>query len=111
MRFYGISSEDRILEIVESIADGEWIFEEEGEKRLLSLEEARLRLKELVELVKNWKGQMKHLPAGTALIFVHEPSEPKAFKIYDLSSLGCASSLNPPRWKVYRRDMEAQLSP
>ncbi|MDW8293782.1 MAG: hypothetical protein RMK21_00295 [Aquificaceae bacterium] len=111
MRFYGISSEDKAMEMVESISEGEWVFEEEGNKRLLSLEEARLKLKELVELVKSWKSQMKHLPAYTALIFVHEPSEPKAFKIYDLTSLGCASSLNPPRWKLYRRDIEAQLSP
>ena len=112
MRFYGIPSEDRVVEIVNSInSSGAWIFEDNGEKYVLNSEEVKAKLLELVEKVKEWKASMKHIPAGTTLIFVHEPSEPKAFKIYDLSSLGCAVSLNPPRWKVYIKELEAQMSP
>ncbi|MDQ7081648.1 MAG: hypothetical protein Q9N34_00570 [Aquificota bacterium] len=103
MRFYGIPSESRVLELVDNINSGEWVFEDtEGEgKETFSSEEARERLKSLVEEVKGWKESLTTLTKGTVFIFVHEPESPKAFKIYDTSSLGCSTELKPPRWKVY----------
>ncbi|NPA40652.1 MAG: hypothetical protein GXO18_00045 [Aquificae bacterium] len=108
MRFYGVPSENRVLEIVESIKNGEWVFEDTKEKvkETLSFEEAKAKLRQLVEEVKRWKEQLTTLTQGTVFIFVHEPSEPKAFKIYDTSSLGCSTSLTPPRWKVYLKELE-----
>ncbi len=105
MRFYGIPSEDRVLEIIELIREGEWVFEEKGKKEILEAEQVRERLRSIVEEVKSWKISNKHIPSATTFFFVHEPSEPKAFKIYDLSSLGCSNSLVPPRWKVYRKEL------
>lgn len=99
------------MEILENIGEGLWVFEEGEKRQVLNSEEVKEKLKELVSLVREWKSQIRQLPASTPLFFVHEPSEPKAFKIYDLSSLGCAPSLNPPRWKVYRKELEGQLSP
>jgi hypothetical protein len=111
MRFYGIPSESRALEIVESVNSGEWVFEDvkENRKETLSSEQAREKLKAIIEEVKGWKEQLTTLTQGTVFIFVHEPSQPKAFKIYDTSSLGCSTSLTPPRWKVYLKELEGQV--
>ncbi len=111
MRFYGIPSEDRALEIVKSIDRGEWIYEDTKEKTRLELdhEEVKEKLKNLVEEVKRWKEELSTLTQGTVFIFVCEPQEPKAFKIYDTSSLGCSTSLTPPRWKVYLKELEKSL--
>ncbi len=65
--------------------------------------------KEIVNEVKGWKESLTTLTQGTVFIFVHEPSDPKAFKIYDTSSLGCSTELTPPRWKVYLRELEGSL--
>jgi len=111
MRFYGIPSEDRVFEIVEIINSGKWVFEDtkEGRKEVLSYERARERLKSLVEEVKNWKENLATLTKGTVFIFVHEPDNPRAFKIYDTSSLGCSTELTPPRWKVYLKELEGSV--
>ncbi len=111
MRFYGIPSEDRVLEIVESINSGEWVFEDtkENKKEVLSGEEARERLRGLVNEVKGWKENLTTLTKATVFIFVHEPENPKAFKIYDTSSLGCSTELTPPRWKVYLKELEGEI--
>ncbi len=111
MRFYGIPSENRVLEIVERISSGEWVFEDtkEGKKESLSEEEAKERLKEIVNEVKGWKESLTTLTQGTVFIFVHEPSDPKAFKIYDTSSLGCSTELTPPRWKVYLKELDGSV--
>ncbi len=111
MRFYGIPSEDRVLEIVRGIDGGEWVFEDTKEKvkKVLSPEEARRKLEELVQEVKGWKEQLTTLTQTTVFIFVHEPDNPKAFKIYDTSSLGCSTSLTPPRWKVYLKELEGSV--
>jgi len=106
LRFYGIPSEDRALEIVEGLVEGRWVFEEGSSKERLSTKQAKERLRAIIEQVKSWKEQNKHIPKTTTFIFVHEPSSPKAFKIYDLSSLGCSTSLNPPRWRVYLEGLE-----
>ncbi len=111
MRFYGIPSEDRVLEIIETINGGVWIFEDtkEGKKETHSSEEIKRILKELTEEVKRWKEGLSTLTKTTVFIFVHEPSNPKAFKIYDTSSLGCSTSLTPPRWKVYIKELEGEV--
>lgn len=111
MRFYGIPSEDRVLEIVKSVNSGEWVFEDTREKKreVLSGEEARERLKSLVNEVKSWKENLTTLTRGTVFIFIHEPANPRAFKIYDTSSLGCSTELTPPRWKVYLKELEDNI--
>ncbi len=111
MRFYGIPSEDRVLEIIENIMDGEWIYEDvkEKKKEVLTAEVAKERVRELVNQVKNWKQQLTTLAKATVFIFVHEPDSPKAFKIYDTSSLGCSTKLTPPRWKVYLKELEGNV--
>jgi len=107
VRFYGISSEDRVLELAENINPGEWIFEDTREKKkeVLSEEKAKEKLKEIVDEVRSWREQLTTLTRGTVFIFVHEPDSPRAFKIYDPSSLGCSTSLTPPRWKLYLREL------
>ena len=111
MRFYGIPSEDRVLEILEGINSGEWVFEDVKEKKreFLSAEKAKEKLKDIVKEVKNWKESLTTLTQGTVFIFVHEPGDPKAFKIYDTSSLGCSTELTPPRWKVYLKELEGSV--
>lgn len=111
MRFYGIPSEERVLEIVKGIDSGEWIFEDlkTGSKEYLGAEGVREKLKEIVEQVKKWKEEFTTMTKATVFIFVHEPSDPKAFKIYDTSSLGCSTELTPPRWKVYLRELEGRV--
>ncbi|MFN4320067.1 MAG: hypothetical protein ACK4FY_06340 [Aquificaceae bacterium] len=110
MRFYGIPSEERVLEIIESIKDGVWIFEENGKTQSLDAEGIKEKLYELVNRVKGWKEQNKHLPAGTVFFFVSTPDEPQAFKVYDLSSLGCSTKLDPARWKIYKKEFLGKLS-
>jgi len=108
MRFYGIPSESRVFEIIENIQDGFWIFEDTqtNAKERLSHQEVKERLRELISQVQGWKESNSFIPQNTTFVFVHEPSEPKAFKIYDMSSLGCSSNLFPPRWKVYKEGIE-----
>jgi len=111
MRFYGIASEERALEISESINSGEWVFEDtkEGSREVLSSEGAKEKIRWLVGEVKRWKESLTTLTKGTVFIFVHEPSDPRAFKVYDTSSLGCSTSITPPRWKLYLRDLEGKV--
>ncbi len=111
MRFYGVPSEERVLEIVEGINSGEWIFEDtkEGRREILTGEETRERLRSLVTEVRGWKESLTTLTRTTVFIFVHEPGNPKAFKIYDTSSLGCSTELTPPRWKVYLKELEGRV--
>lgn len=110
MRFYGIASEDRIFEIVQKITEGIWLYEENGQKQELDVDGVREKLLELVRTVKSWKEENRHLPAGTTFFFVSTPDNPQALKVYDLSSLGCSSSLSPARWKVYRKELEGKIS-
>ncbi len=112
MRFYGIPSEDRVLEILEGIKEGVWVFVDNAAKERVELtpNQARERLSQVIQEVKSWKSSNRHIPSYTTFIFVHEPSEPKAFKIYDLSSLGCSTSLPPPRWFAYLKELEDELS-
>lgn len=111
MRFYGIPSEERLEEIIESVKDGEWVLEDVKEKRReeLSGEEVRKRLREIADQIKRWKEEFSTLTKTAVFAFVHEPEDPKAFKIYDPSSLGCSTELTPPRWKVYTKDLEDKV--
>lgn len=111
MRFYGIPSEERALEIVDAIKDGNWVYEESSHREVMDAQAVKEKLREIIKQVREWKENNRHIPAGTAFIFVHEPSDPKVFKIYDLSSLGCSPSLNPPRWKIYREELSGHISP
>lgn len=111
MRFYGIPSEDRALEIIEGISSGEWVFEDlkNSKREVLSGEEVKERLRGVIEEIKGWKEGFTTLAKGTIFLFVHEPGNPRAFKIYDTSSLGCGTQLTPPRWKVYLRQLEGSF--
>lgn len=62
MRFYGIPSEERVLEIIEGIKDGVWVLEEDGKTQSFDAEGIKEKLRELVYMVKGWKEQNKYLP-------------------------------------------------
>ena len=110
MRFYGVGSEEKLLEIIKSIDGGEWIVEEKGkDPQFVSSQEVREKLSEIFEEIKKWKAQFATLAQQTIFAFVHTPDDPRAFKIYDTSSLGCGTSLVPPRWKIYIRELEGFL--
>ncbi len=110
MRFYGVGSEERLLEIIKSIDGGEWVVEEKGkDPQVLDSQGVRERLLEILEEIKKWKAQFTTMAQQTIFAFVHTPEDPKAFKIYDTSSLGCGTSLVPPRWKIYLRELEGSL--
>ena len=111
MRFYGIPSEDRVLEIIETIDGESWLYVDtvQNKKEELSKEKAKEKLKEILREVVAWKKGNRHIPPSTPFFFVYEPSNPKAFKIYDLSSLGCSTNLSPPRWVVCLKDLEGNL--
>ncbi len=108
MRFYGIPSENRVEEIVEGIKEGVWVYEDLKAqlREELSFEEAKEKLKEIIQQVREWKESFSTMSKNTIFVFVHEPAEPKAFKIYDTSSLGCSTELSPPRWKVYQKGLD-----
>lgn len=101
MRFYGIPSEDRALEILENIPEGVWIFRDNSSQTKLTSQQVKEELRKIILTIKSWKEKDKYIPQATAFLFVHTPSEPKHFKIYDLSSLGCGINLSPPRWECY----------
>ncbi len=111
MRFYGLPSEERLKEIAESLDSGEWVFEDlkENKRLILKGHEVKEKLKEISERIKSWKEEFSTLARSTIFVFVHEPSNPKAFKIYDPSSLGCSTRLTPPRWKIYMKDLEGRV--
>ena len=111
MRFYGVPSEERLREIAESLTPGEWVFEDLKEKKrsLLRGHEVREKLKEISGKIRGWKEEFSTLARSTIFVFVHEPSDPKAFKIYDPSSLGCSTELTPPRWKIYLKELEGKV--
>lgn len=73
------------------------------------MEEAKERLKEIINQIREWKESFTTMSKSTIFVFVHEPSQPKAFKIYDTSSLGCSTELSPPRWKLYLRELEGKV--
>jgi len=112
VRFEGLLSDEYLLPILERIEDRSfWIYEDKAKKVKENLTgyEVKVRLREIYENIKRWKGTFGTLSKNTVFIFVHEPENPKAFKIYDTSSLGCGTSLPPPRWKIYLKELEDRL--
>ncbi|NPA33083.1 MAG: hypothetical protein GXO04_05605 [Aquificae bacterium] len=111
MRLYGIPSEERALEIAQNIKEGEWVLEDlkENRKQELSPEKAREVFKELINRVKEWKEKSAMLTKHSIFIFVDNPQNPSAIKVYDTSSLGCGTSLLPERWRLYRKELEGKF--
>ncbi|SHK25296.1 hypothetical protein SAMN05444391_0449 [Thermocrinis minervae] len=93
-------SEERLVELSKELPEGRWIFEDlkEGKKETLDREGAIQKLAQIANQIKDWKKSLGYLSQGTVFAFVHDPSNPRAFKFYDTSSLGCSTSLTPPRW-------------
>lgn len=108
MRFYGVH-EDKVPEIMEKIEESLWIFEEDGRIEKINREEVRMRIKDILQRIKEWKEKNKFIPPGTIFFFVSTPDSPKAIKIYHLSSLGCSVSLDPPKWKIYKEDLQGKI--
>ena len=79
MRFYGIPSEDRALELLAGMPEGRWVFVEDSTQTELDLGQAREKLREIFLLIKGWKEDNKHIPQTTTFIFVHTPDQPKHF--------------------------------
>ncbi len=112
MRLFGIPMEDRAEKVAENIKDGEWIFEDlkERTKQELSHEQAREKFKELIDKVRQWKSEMTTLTQSTVFIFVDDFENPKALKIYDTSSLGCATNIIPERWRLYKKELQGEFN-
>ena len=112
MRLFGIPSEEKAEEIAEKINEGEWIFEDlkENKKYSLSAQEAKEKFKELIDTVRKWKEEMSTLSRAAIFIFVDDFENPKAVKVYDTSSLGCATTLIPERWRLYRKELEGEFN-
>ncbi len=112
MRLEGLLSDDQLLDVIKNICDGdEWIYEdlEEKKEELLRGVELKERLKHIYESIKSWKEKFGTLSKHTVFVFVDSVSDPSALKIYDTRSLGCGTSLTPPRWKIYKRELKGKL--
>lgn len=112
MRLFGIPTEDRAEQVAENIKEGDWIFEDlkEGTKQELSPEQAKEKFKELINQVRKWKSEMSTLTQYTVFIFVDDFENPKAIKVYDTSSLGCATNIIPERWRLYRKELQGEFN-
>jgi hypothetical protein len=101
MRFYGIPSEDRALELLAGMPEGKVGVCGGLHTNRVRFRAGREKLREIFLLIKGWKEGNKYIPQTTTFIFVHTPDQPKHFKVYDLSSLGCSVNLDPPKWECY----------
>jgi len=89
MRLEGLLSEDQLLDVIKNINDEEeWIYD---------------------GTIKGWKEKFGTLSRHTVFVFVDNLNDPSAFKIYDTHSLGCGTSLTPPRWKIYKIELKGKL--
>ena len=105
-------SDEQLLDVIKNIGDeDEWIYEDFGEKKeeLLRGAELKEKLKDIYESIRNWKEKFGTLSKHTVFVFVDSVNNPSALKIYDTKSLGCGTSLTPPRWKIYRRELKGKL--
>ncbi len=112
MRLEGLLSDEQLLDVIKNIGDGdEWIYEDLGDKieELLKGAELKERLKHIYESIKSWKEKFGILSKHTVFVFVDSVKNPSALKIYDTKSLGCGTSLAPPRWKIYKRELKGRL--
>jgi hypothetical protein len=105
LRFYGLLKDEDFLNIVQKISGDNWIIEDTKSKTKeeLSKDQIKNRLLDIANEIKNWKQTLTLMPSNTIFVFVADKEEPRAFKIYDTSSLGCSTTLPPPRWKVYKK--------
>ncbi len=108
MRFYGLMKDDDFLSIINLVKGDDWIVEDIQEKTKQGLNEegVKNKLKDIANEIESWKKSFKMMPESTIFVFVSDKENPQAFKIYDTTSLGCATSLAPPRWKVYKKGLE-----
>jgi len=76
MRFYGIPSEDRALEILESLPEGLWVFKDNSLQVQLSSKEVKEKLREIILIVKSWKKEKNtyHRPQPLCS-FIHQQSQ------------------------------------
>jgi len=112
MRLEGLLSEDQLLDVIKNINDEEeWIYEDLKDKKLENLKgmELKERLREIHGTIKGWKEKFGTLSRHTVFVFVDNLNDPSAFKIYDTHSLGCGTSLTPPRWKIYKIELKGKL--
>ncbi len=108
LRFYGLLKDEDFLNIIEKVSGDIWILEDlkQKTKEEFSYTDVKDRLNSIAQEIKNWKNTIKLMPASTIFVFVHDKDNPVAFKIYDTSSLGCSTTLTPPRWKIYQKGLE-----
>ncbi len=108
MRFYGLNQENKIKEAIENISEGNWVFEDKALNRVEkgNKDFAKEKLLYVLKEIESWKNTLTLIPKDTIFIFVSEPQNPIAFKIYDTSSLGCSTSLTPPRWVIRKEEIE-----
>jgi len=98
MKLVGIY-EDFATGLLEKI-EGEWIFKEKGVQERLSENEAKRKLKSIIDYIKSKK--KGSLTSYAVLIFVDDVQKPKYFKIYDFDSLACTTREIPPRWELLK---------
>jgi hypothetical protein len=77
-------------------------------KRRAFKDQIKNRLLDIANEIKNWKESLTLIPSNTIFVFVADKEEPRAFKIYDTSSLGCSTTLTPPRWKIYQKGLSIE---
>lgn len=108
MRFYGLLNDEDFYKIIDCVKGNDWIVEDlqKNIKEKLNEKDVKLKLRDIAKEIKSWKSSFKMMPESTIFVFVSDKEEPKAFKIYDTTSLGCATSLTPPRWKIYKNGLE-----
>jgi len=110
LRFYGLLKDEDFSDIVQKISGDNWIIEDTKSKTKeeLSKDQIKNRLLDIANEIKNWKQTLTLMPSNTIFVFVADKEEPRAFKIYDTSSLGCSTTLTPPRWKVYQKGLSIE---
>ncbi len=110
MRFYGLLKDEDFLNIIQKVSGDTWIVEDvkSKTKEELSKEQIKKRLLEIANEIDTWKKTLTLIPSNTVFVFVSDKEESRAFKIYDTSSLGCSTTLTPPRWKIYQQGLSIE---
>ncbi len=110
MRFYGLLKDEDFTDIIQKVSGDIWIFEDvkAKTKEELSKDQIKNRLLEISNEIISWKKTLTLMPSNTIFVFVSDKEDPKAFKIYDTSSLGCSTTLTPPRWKIYQKGISLE---
>ncbi len=110
MRFYGLLKDEDFLNIIQKVSGDVWIVEDlkSKTKEELSKDQTKHRLLEIANEINSWKQTLTLMPSNTIFVFVADKDDPKAFKIYDTSSLGCSTTLPPPRWRIYQKGISIE---